>query len=144
MKVKFELDKIEEIASLVLEKTIKHKWGVGAKVILMHGDLGAGKTTLSKSIAKHLGVKEKIVSPTFVIMKRYKTKHKDIKNLIHIDAYRLESGMDLEKLGFKNWLLEDDSLIIIEWPENVSQILSDKFLKIFLLHKDNNTRLIKF
>lgn len=144
MKTEFDLKDIDTIVEKILQKIEKSKSDKGATVLLLYGDLGAGKTTISKTLAKQIGVREKVLSPTFVIMKRYKTKHKDFKNLIHIDSYRLENGKDLEKLGFKNWLLESDSLIIIEWPENVSQILSDKFLKIFLLHKGDKTRLIKF
>ncbi|ETB64104.1 TPA: tRNA (adenosine(37)-N6)-threonylcarbamoyltransferase complex ATPase subunit type 1 TsaE [Candidatus Nomurabacteria bacterium] len=144
MKIEFELKDINIITENILEKIEKLRSPNKATVLLFYGDLGAGKTTISKTLAKKLGVREKVLSPTFVIMKKYKTKHKYFKNLIHIDAYRLEKGEELIKLGFKDWVLEEDNLIIIEWPENVSNILNNKFLKIFLKHKDDKTRLIEF
>ena len=68
----------------------------GGEVILLLGNLGAGKTCLTQGIARGLGVRGKVNSPTFNIMKIYKIK---IGTLCHIDAYRLNSGLDLEKIG---------------------------------------------
>src|SRR3972149_11730179 len=71
-----------------------------AKVIGLYGNLGAGKTAFAQELARELGIKEKVVSPTFVIMKRFVIPKSKFKNMIHIDAYRLEKGAELEKLGW--------------------------------------------
>lgn len=95
-----------------------------AHVLKLEGNLGSGKTTFTKYLAKQLGIiEEEITSPTFVILKRYKTKNKNFKTLIHIDTYRLDSGDDLLKLGFEEILKEENTLIVVEWPERVSDIL---------------------
>lgn len=93
---------------------------VKTNVIGLYGDLGSGKTALTKSIAKILGVTEEVTSPTFVIAKFYKGKD---RNLIHIDAYRLEHFSELESLGFKEWVNDSKNLVVIEWPEKVKEIL---------------------
>ena len=93
---------------------------IKTNVIGLYGDLGSGKTALTKSIAKHLGITEEITSPTFVIAKFYKGKD---KQLVHIDAYRLEHFSELESLGFKEWCTDPKNLIVIEWPEKVREIL---------------------
>ncbi len=95
----------------------------GATVIGLHGELGAGKTTFTKALAQTLGIKEVVVSPTFVIMKRYNTTHHRFSTLIHIDAYRLESEQELLALGFVDWCKDVDSLMVVEWPEKVAGTL---------------------
>ena len=91
-------------------------------VIALTGDLGAGKTTFTQGFAKALGVKKRILSPTFLIMKRF-TLPKDVgfKNLYHIDAYRI-SKEDLEELEFKKALL-NPNIIVIEWADRVKAVL---------------------
>lgn len=93
---------------------------IKTNVIGLYGDLGSGKTALTKSIAKHLGITEEITSPTFVIAKFYKGKE---RQLVHIDAYRLEHFSELESLGFKEWCADPKKLVVIEWPEKVQEIL---------------------
>jgi len=94
-----------------------------ATVVGLSGHLGAGKTAFVKEIAKELGIKEDITSPTFVIMKIYETEHPKWHRLIHIDAYRLEKREELEALQWEKLLSDPHNLIMIEWPENVG--LSD-------------------
>lgn len=94
-----------------------------ALVVGLSGNLGAGKTSFTKAVAKELGIKEDITSPTFVIMKMYDTDRSPWKKLIHIDAYRLERGEDLRVLGFEKLVADKTNLIIIEWPENVTETL---------------------
>ncbi len=108
----------------------------GAIVVGLYGELGAGKTTFMKYLAEILGVKETIQSPTFVIMRRYKTSPPSLRVapllgkergwgevLVHIDAYRLDSGTDLLKLGWEDLIKEPKNLICIEWPERVTEIM---------------------
>jgi tRNA threonylcarbamoyladenosine biosynthesis protein TsaE len=107
-----------------------------------------GKTTLTQELAKHLKIKENIISPTFVIMKIYKincAKYKShFKQLIHIDAYRLEQADELLKIGWKEIEGNKKNLIIVEWPERVEKHLAVNTFYIKLDHIDEQTRLLKF
>ena len=104
----------------------------GNTVILLDGDLGAGKTTLTQGIAMGLGVKKNVTSPTFTILKIYHGR----LTLNHIDAYRLEGAS--QDLGFDE-LLEDDGVTVIEWPGFAGELIPDEYLKIsiHLLENDN-------
>lgn len=94
-----------------------------ATVVFLSGDLGSGKTTATKAMAKVLGIEEDITSPTFVILKRYEIDSRVLdgkfSNLIHIDAYRLKSYEELVKIKFEEYLADEKNLILIEWPEMV-------------------------
>ncbi len=143
MRKILNLEEVEQIAKDILEK-INKKINKGATVIAFYGDLGAGKTTITKEIAKQLGILVKVVSPTFVIMKIYKTKNDKYKNMVHIDAYRLDKSKELLNLGFNEMLKDKDNLIVIEWPERVEDCLPSNTHKIKLDHKDDTKRVIKF
>jgi len=133
---------IKETAKEIIDevKLIKKE---EATLIVLSGDLGAGKTTLVQQIAKYLGVKEKIISPTFVIMKIYKTKDKIFKKLIHIDAYRLNKSSELMTLGWEKIMQEKNALVLVEWPENVPECVEVHTCKIQIIHLDNTTRNLK-
>lgn len=109
-----------------------------ATIIGLYGDLGAGKTFFTQSIAKTLGVEENIVSPTFVIEKIYELKEQKFSHLIHIDAYRLESSNELLNLGFQKIISDPNNLILIEWPERVADIMPEH-IKIMIKHLENET-----
>ena len=111
-----------------------------ATVVGLYGNLGAGKTTFTQAIARELGIKEIITSPTFVIEKIYEIKHADFARLIHIDAYRLESGKELQNLNFEELVSNRNNLIFIEWPENVIDILPQNHIKLFCEFVDENSR----
>ncbi|MFA6458885.1 MAG: tRNA (adenosine(37)-N6)-threonylcarbamoyltransferase complex ATPase subunit type 1 TsaE [Candidatus Paceibacterota bacterium] len=92
-----------------------------AVIVGLSGHLGTGKTAFVKIIARELGIKEDITSPTFVIMKLYAINSKDVpwKRLVHIDAYRLEHKEELEALRFEDIVTDKNNLILVEWPEQV-------------------------
>jgi len=142
MKRKFNLKEINEVAQYLVTDINKKNFK-NAKVVTFAGDLGAGKTTLTQAIAKVLGIKEKIISPTFVIMKKYKITHNNFKQLVHIDAYRLEESGDLIKLGWNDLLEDKDNLIILEWPERVPECLNSDIYKVILSHEDEENRSIE-
>lgn len=108
----------------------------GSVVLALHGELGAGKTTFVRALARELGVVESTVtSPTFVIMKRHElVESAPFKNLIHIDAYRIESPDELRPLRFSELLEEEGNLIAIEWAERVADILPEDRLEITFAH----------
>lgn len=113
-------------------------------VVGLYGNLGSGKTAFTQSVAKELGISGPITSPTFVIEKIYETNHPQFKRLIHIDAYRLEKGRELEDLNFEEIVSNPNNLIMIEWPENVKEILPYDHIKIYCEFIDENTREYKF
>lgn len=117
----------------------------GGEVIALVGDLGAGKTVLARGLARGLGIKSTINSPTFVLMKVYKIKNRKLKirNFIHVDAYRLSSGQELVDIGIFDWLGRQDSVVLIEWAERVKDILSKKKIKICLRVVSPQKRTIK-
>jgi len=96
-----------------------------ATVVFLNGDLGSGKTTFTKNLCKYLNLDIEIHSPTFVILKRYDFNVEGFENLIHIDAYRLNSYKDLQKIKFDEYLQNKNNLIFIEWPELVQD---EKFI----------------
>ena len=101
-------------------------------VILLSGDLGAGKTTLTQGIARGLGITRTVTSPTFTIQKIYRGGR---LMLNHIDAYRLE-GIS-QDLGFEEYLY-DEGLTVIEWAEFAKELIPDTFLecRICLMEED--------
>ncbi len=143
MEKTFELKQIKETAENLLNE-IKKGRGEGATILALFGDLGAGKTTITKEIAGILGVKENVISPTFVIMKKYQTKDSRFKNLIHIDAYRLDEHKDILVLGWEEMLKDKDNLVIVEWPEKIESYLPKGIYNVGLSHKDDTSRTIKF
>ncbi len=130
-----------EAQTLALGKKLAGRLKGGESIALV-GDLGAGKTVLARGLARGLGIKNIINSPTFVLMKVYKIKNLKlsaqgrpasgwkIKNLIHVDAYRLDSGQCLIDIGILDWLGRKDSVVLIEWAERVKKILPKKAIKI--------------
>jgi tRNA threonylcarbamoyladenosine biosynthesis protein TsaE len=116
----------------------------GATVVGLYGNLGAGKTAFTQAVARELGITEPTTSPTFVIEKLYETNHSIFKRLIHIDAYRLEAGRELQALDFEKLVENKNNLILIEWPENVREILPENHLKIQCTFVDETTREFRF
>jgi tRNA threonylcarbamoyl adenosine modification protein YjeE len=112
----------------------------GATLVTLSGELGAGKTAFTKAIAHTLGVEEIVTSPTFVLEKIYLLPpRKPFERLIHIDAYRLESGSDLAPLGFDELMQEAGNLILLEWPEKVAEKLPTPAMNIsFIAHADGS------
>ncbi len=108
----------------------------------LRGDLGSGKTTLVQSLAKLLGIKEQITSPTFVIMKNYilPKSINGIKEIVHVDAYRLRGAFDAETIGLSEYFERADILIIIEWPENIATALPKKLKNIKITQISNTGR----
>jgi tRNA threonylcarbamoyladenosine biosynthesis protein TsaE len=115
----------------------------GALVIALSGDLGTGKTSFTQAVAKILGIKNKINSPTFVIMKKYSIKTGEYKFLYHLDAYRLKNEKELLHLGWQEIIDNKDNLIMIEWPENVAGVMPRSHHKIQISHTKEGYRKFK-
>lgn len=93
-------------------------------ILALSGPLGAGKTTFVQALARALGSKDKPRSPTFSLVRSYKTHHSAIKQLVHVDAYRIESEQDILPLGLEEYLEEPATVIAVEWPEQISSWLA--------------------
>jgi len=111
-------------------------------VFALYGDLGSGKTTFTKGFAEALGIKKHITSPTFVISKEYPIKSGSIKKLVHTDCYRLSGENDAENIGLSEYLNGGSSILVLEWPENIEEILPKNTKKIYFEYIDENTRRI--
>ncbi|MDB9944449.1 tRNA (adenosine(37)-N6)-threonylcarbamoyltransferase complex ATPase subunit type 1 TsaE [bacterium] len=126
----------EEVLSILPQKKTAH-------VIALSGDLGAGKTTFVKALAKLLGITEHITSPTFVIMKQYDVlDHYLVSKLIHIDAYRIEDIAEMEVIGLPELVEKQQTLICIEWPEKIEEILPKDILSIHIEINEDGTRTV--
>lgn len=116
---------------------------IGGEIIALQGDLGAGKTVFTKGLAKGLNVEQNVNSPTFVLMKVYPASYGNIKQLVHIDAYRLRSARELDNIGAIEYFGKKDTVTVIEWPENIKKALPKKVAR-FILSAKNEKRQIFF
>jgi tRNA threonylcarbamoyladenosine biosynthesis protein TsaE len=139
---------MKEFAAKMLAVLNENVSAVGYKkavIVGLSGDLGSGKTTFSQCVAELLGIAENVTSPTFVIEKIYKTKDVGrFETFIHIDAYRLESGKEIETLGFKNIINAPNTLVFIEWPEKIEEVLPSDSTMVKFKFIDENTREISY
>lgn len=134
------LEETNKIASEFLAK-LKDLKSDKAVTVGLFGDLGSGKTTFTQAVGNTLGIKEVMTSPTFVIEKIYNLDGKfGFKKLIHIDAYRLESGKEILNLNFKEDLVNPNNLILIEWPERIIDALPADLKKINFKFISENER----
>ncbi len=131
-----------QIAAAIAKKLSKAKPSGKAIVIALEGELGAGKTTFVKGFARALGIKQKITSPTFVLIKSYKLKAVSYKLLWHIDAYRLKDHRDLIQLGVKEILNDPKNIVLIEWSDRVRKILPGNCVTVHIDHVGLNKRSI--
>ena len=112
----------------------------GGDIIILKGELGAGKTAFTKGIAEGLGVKNEVTSPTFTLMSVYQVpNHETIKEMVHVDTYRLNTFEEILEIGIEEYLGKQDTLMIIEWPEKVDKLLDNKKLIVVAIKQENET-----
>lgn len=109
-------------------------------VVLLFGDLGSGKTTFTQGVAKGLGITNRIISPTFVLIRSYKVKCRDIKNLNHVDLYRIEKPSELATLGLTEVTEKVDSITLIEWADKLLDFRINRGYKIYFKHLNGSKR----
>jgi len=130
--------------TLALAQKISRKLE-GGEVIALNGELGSGKTTFIKGLAKSSAVKEEITSPTFVVLKSYQGKIKDKEIvLVHIDAYRINNIDDIKSVGIEDYLERNDVVMVVEWAERIKEILPADLYQINFKFIDENTREISY
>ncbi|MBD3282337.1 MAG: tRNA (adenosine(37)-N6)-threonylcarbamoyltransferase complex ATPase subunit type 1 TsaE [Candidatus Portnoybacteria bacterium] len=109
------------LAEEIKKKPLKTK---KALIFALKGNLGAGKTTFIQFLAKEMGVKENITSPTFVLMKKYPLPSKNPFNyMYHIDCYRLKDHKDIIELDFEEIISAKENIVLIEWAEKIKKAL---------------------
>lgn len=128
----------ENLAKEIVKLKLKNK----VVVLCLYGDLGSGKTTFLQGFAKNLGVKQKVLSPTFVIMKKFSIINYKLQNFYHFDCYRLQSYRDARELGLKELFKNPENIIAIEWPEKIKKILPKNAIKIKFKFISKNERAI--
>ena len=106
-------------------------------VICLIGDLGAGKTTMTQSLARALGVDDYITSPTFTIVNEYEGR----MPLYHFDVYRIGSSEEMYDIGFDEYI-DGDGVCIIEWANLIEDILPDEYLYIEMNYKETGREMI--
>ncbi|MDP3758593.1 MAG: tRNA (adenosine(37)-N6)-threonylcarbamoyltransferase complex ATPase subunit type 1 TsaE [Candidatus Daviesbacteria bacterium] len=124
----------KKIAEEFAKKTKGH-------IFALTGELGAGKTIFVQGFAKGLGVKDKIISPTFVLIRQHQIP-KSSKTLYHIDLYRLENTESLKHLGLEEILSDPNNTILIEWAEKIEKFLPKNTIKIKITKEELYSRLI--
>jgi len=116
-------------------------------LVLLHGDLGAGKTTFTQGVARGLGVVTFVQSPTFTLVREHlgATSEGQPVTFFHLDLYRLaEDEDDLESFGFADYLTPNDGITCIEWPERARDALPEAFLLVRLEASGEMSRRITF
>jgi tRNA threonylcarbamoyladenosine biosynthesis protein TsaE len=112
-------------------------------VLALYGDLGSGKTTFVQGLAKSLGIKQRIISPTFIIMREYDVTDAKGK-FYHIDLYRTELARDITLLGLKEIMEDTKNIVVIEWPEKLGAFLPKQAKKIQFRYISENEREITY
>lgn len=126
----------QKTAEILAEEILKMPAGKKAVVLALIGNLGGGKTTFLQGFAKGLGIKEKINSPTFVIMKRF-------GNFYHFDCYRIQKAKDILDLGFKEIISNPKNIVAIEWADKIKSLLpKDRIMIHFGLAGKNKRKIV--
>jgi tRNA threonylcarbamoyladenosine biosynthesis protein TsaE len=145
--------KAEQITNTALEtknrgrelakKILKERIATKARVLALRGDLGGGKTTFLQGFAKGLGIKQKILSPTFVILKKFRIKHSSFNFFYHIDCYRIKKPKEILDLGFKKIIADPKNIIAVEWSDRMQKLLPQNTIFISFEFYNKNKRKIK-
>ena len=132
MELNYTINDLDKVVKTLLNHC-------NSKIILFHGTMGVGKTTLIKALVKALGSNDDVQSPTYAIVNEYQ----GIKGSIyHFDLYRIGDLEELYNFGFEDYL-NDDQWILIEWPELVVDILPEDAMHVHLELHENENRKIK-
>ena len=108
------------------------------RILCLYGDLGSGKTTFIQGLAKGLGIKRRVVSPTFVFMKQYQP------SFYHVDLYRVNNVKEAKVLGLEELFNDSRAIVAIEWAERIKEILPEKRIDIYFDYVSENQRKITF
>src|SRR4030043_1652173 len=138
MKVSFftkNPNQTKKLGRLLAQEIFEEPLKKAAFVIALEGELGSGKTTFLQGFARGLRIKEKILSPTFVIMRRFKIRRKSCRfaNFYHIDCYRIGKPKEILDLGFKKIISDPENIIAIEWTDKIKRLLPKEKIGVRLV-----------
>ncbi len=130
------------------ERLVKQCPRDGAFVLALRGGLGSGKTTFLQGFAKGLGIKEKIISPTFVLMKKFSIPNYQLltancKFFYHIDCYRLGKPEEILALGWPEIIANPKNIVAVEWPEKIKKFLPEETIFLNFKFVNKNERNIE-
>ena len=131
MELNYTINDLDKVVNTLLNTST-------SKIILFHGSMGVGKTTLIKSLVKTIGSTDEVQSPTYSLVNEYNATNTKI---YHFDLYRVESVEELYNMGFEEYL-QEDVWVFIEWPELASEFFPENTTNIFLEINEDNTRKI--
>lgn len=132
ISITYNLSEIDQVAQQIIDHN-------PYKVILLFGEMGAGKTTLVKALSKLLGVTQITSSPTYVLVNTYETSNDEC--IYHFDAYRLKTENEAYEMGFDEYL-DSGNWCFIEWPERMGSILPKQHTKLHIKKIDPQKRLL--
>lgn len=130
----------EDLAKKILKLPLQKR----AIILGLRGNLGGGKTTFLQGFAKGLKVKEKILSPTFVILKHFKIINSKFTDFYHVDCYRINNVEEIMELGFKEIISNSKNIVAVEWSERIRKILPKSAIEIDFKFIGVETREIGF
>ena len=135
-----ELRTGSEAETLAFGTALAH-WMQAGDVVLLHGDLGAGKTVFARGIARGLGVETPVTSPSFALVNEYALPpDSPLSFLFHLDLYRLVTLDDLETIGFSDITATPTGIAIVEWPERALGALPDRYLLVEISSRGEGVR----
>lgn len=137
------LEETVALASEIVSKALSEE-SSGAVIVSFSGDLGTGKTTCTKSVAKLLGVQDVITSPTFLVLKQYSVEHPDFDTFVHIDAYKVQNETEILPLRLGEIFSNQKAFVVIEWPENLKNARPKETLKVEIKTVGENEREFTF
>jgi len=129
----------QDFAKKIAKKIIAGKI---SRIVALIGDLGAGKTAFAQGFARALGIREKILSPTFVILKKFESAKIKDKQFYHIDCYRIAKPKEILDLGFKKIVADPKNIVLVEWADKIKKIIPKNSLIIKFEHLRKNKRKI--
>lgn len=139
-KKKETIETGKALAKEILKITPQKK----AFLICLKGDLGGGKTTFIQGFTKGLGIREKILSPTFIIFRKFKIKKSKYEEFYHFDCYRIKKPKEILMLNFKEIISNPKNIVAVEWADRIKKILPKNVLWIEFKFLNLNKRKIIF
>jgi len=148
----------KKLGKFLAKKILKEKLKKEAQVLALEGDLGGGKTTFLQGFAKGLGIKEKILSPTFIIMRKFGIEGRKLNvegrkttfntrpsTFYHIDCYRIEKPKEILDLGFREIITNPQNIVAVEWADRIRKIMPQNAIRIVFefINKDKREITIK-
>ncbi len=130
----------KKLGERLLKEIIKERKDRRPVVVLLKGELGGGKTTFTQGIASALNIKGRILSPTFIIIRKVPILKRRFKFLYHIDCYRIKNVKDLKELNIEEILEAPESLIVIEWPEVIRGLIKEPYWEVVFHFLGRNKR----